>query len=647
MTSLNGNFTTYEPQKSDLLQKYLMKQNSSAVQNSAAISTPLYQNAAPAPLINTSPEQDSFENNKNNSKNAKIAAASLSGAMLLAGAALLGKTNAGKKLLKQASSLISSGYEKVLQKLREKIGSEKFDNAIRKFYNFRDDKLLKFQNASSVNLVNGKDVFSRNTADFVTGRKIDMSKLSGPKKTAAKIYQNTIGKVLSWFHLLDKHSTKLYESKSINGGIQGYIKSSAKYDDYSKTTLEELKKVLNANPEKKFKIGGSEKTGREILQNVESLFDITGKNVQELTSEANVKNRMLEFNNMLKGLDKNGNKTAQSLTEKTTDGFMEKIKGKKLRDLLTEPVAGKVIEQDKAKYTSNIKSKMDSITHTASTVIEDNTDNITGLRKLIGTQDIDAYAELDRTIRTLDKYKRAVFDGTLPPKTAREEICTRLDKLVEQVSKTNNPNSAKAIDTINGIKKAIMENVQGGSSEEILDIAKQVLEPDVYNKVVLPKYRTFQKTIQHAYHNETIDVLDKLRDINCGSAPTDFMTLIGSTALLGVYAAQAENNDERISLGLSTGLPLISTVSTNLGCAIKSISGGKAMAVSLGIGAVTKFICDKINAAFRKSKGLDENAKPSIVTIDDYIPYKNKFGEVFLVPAGGDLNEINTNKNTP
>ncbi len=172
-----------------------------------------------------------------------------------------------------------------------------------------------------------------------------------------------------------------------------------------------------------------------------------------------------------------------------------------------------------------------------------------------------------------------------------------------------------------------------------MDIAHEVLDAETYNKIVLPKYKNFQKSLQGAYHNEASDVLDKLRDINCGSAPTDFMTLIGSTALLGVYTAQAESNDERVSLGL--GVPLISTVGTNLLCAIKSISGGKSMAISLLAGFVTKKVCDGLNKVYRKARGLEENAKPSVVTIEDYIPYKNKFGELFMVPPGTDINTLN------
>ena len=258
----------------------------------------------------------------------------------------------------------------------------------------------------------------------------------------------------------------------------------------------------------------------------------------------------------------------------------------------------------------------------------------------MGTADIDTYAEIDKTIKLFDKYKKTIFDGTASSAKTQEEICGKLDDLISRILKSNNPNGQEAIKTLENVKKSLT-NIKGGSVEEIMDIAHEVLDAETYNKIVLPKYKNFQKSLQGAYHNEASDVLDKLRDINCGSAPTDFMTLIGSTALLGVYTAQAESNDERVSLGLTTGVPLISTVGTNLLCAIKSISGGKSMAISLLAGFVTKKVCDGLNKVYRKARGLEENAKPSVVTIEDYIPYKNNFGELFMVPPGTDINTLN------
>ncbi len=642
MTSLNSNFSGYEASKSDLLQKYLAQQNSYASFNSsqntqAAVQNPYQKPAAPVPVLENQPDNDEFKK-KETGKKARIAAVSLAGVMTIAAATLLGKTNAGRKLLKKTGSLASKGYEKTLQKLRDVVGGEKIDNAIRSFYDFRDNKLTKL-NAVPENLVNGKDVFSRNAADFVTGRKIDMSKLSGTKKKAAEIYKATVGRVLSWFHLLDKHSTKLYESESIKGGVQKYVKASSKYKEYSEATAQELKKVLSANPDKTFKVAGKEHTGSKLLKTVEQLFDDTGNKVADIASEASAKGRISNYNNMLKGLNKDGEKTAQSLTEKAADGFMDKIKGKKFKDLLTEPVAGNILQQNKANYTKDVKSVVDSITRTTGTVIEETAGDVASIKKILGTGDIDTYSEIDKTLRIFDKYKKGVFNGSASSSKAQKEICGKLDDLISRIAKSNNPNGAEAIKTLENVKKSIT-NIKGGTAEDIMGIAQEVLDSNTYNNVIMPKYQNFQKSLQGAYHNETTDVLDKLRDINCGSAPTDFMTVIGSTALFGLYTAQAENNDERVSLTLSTGLPLLSTVTTNLLCAIKSISGGKSMAVSLAAGAATKFVCDKLNKAFRKSKGLDENSKPSIVTIDDYIPYKNKFGEIFLVPAGADMSMI-------
>jgi len=675
--SLNGNYVNYEPPKSDLLQKYLMKQGSTVPKNNtqtqgASVQNPYNPPSAPAPALHTAPQQDIFavkkeaakENKKDTAKSAKVAAASLGGAMALVVITLFGKTNAGRQLAKKAGSIAASGYEKLLHKLRDTIGSDKVDNAARKFYEFRDNKLAKF-GAVPENIVNGKDVFSRNAADIVTGRRLDTSKMTGFKKTAAEAYKKTVGRILSWFHLLDRHSTRLYESESIKGGVKKYIKTSSKYGEYSATTLDELKKVLSANPDKKFKIGGREQTGSELLKHVESLFDEVGEKVtglaygtnpktglkgQQLIAQTAAGQRMSSYNNALKGLDESGKKVTESLTERTTAGFMEKIRGKKFSDLLTEPVAGTILKDDKTRYAEGVKSAVDSITRTTSTAVEETIGDIAGLKKLLGTSDLDTYTEIDKTLRFLDKYKhkrsifdgRFIFDGTASSAKAQQEICSRLDDLISHIQKTGNPNAAEAIKTINGVKQSL-SSIKGGKADEIMDIAREVLDSETYNRVVLPKYKTFHQNLQAAYHNEVSDVVDKLRDINCGSAPTDFMTLIGSTALLGVYTAQAENNDERVSLGLTTGIPLLTTVSTNLMCAIKSISGGKSLAVSLLAGAVTKKVCDGLNKAFRKSRGLDENAKPSVVTIDDYIPYKNKFGEIFMVPAGADINMLNEN----
>jgi len=59
-------------------------------------------------------------------------------------------------------------------------------------------------------------------------------------------------------------------------------------------------------------------------------------------------------------------------------------------------------------------------------------------------------------------------------------------------SKSNNPKGQEAIKTLEKVKKSLT-NIKGGSVEEIMDIAHEVLDAETYNKLVLPQYKNFQK----------------------------------------------------------------------------------------------------------------------------------------------------------
>ena len=173
-----------------------------------------------------------------------------------------------------------------------------------------------------------------------------------------------------------------------------------------------------------------------------------------------------------------------------------------------------------------------------------------------------------------------------------------------------------------------------GETEELMNALRQILEPETYVDIVKPGIKRFQNALNKACSLEMNDTIDKLRDVNCGSAPSDIGGMMLSTGLLGLYAAQADDTDERVGVALTTGLPILSTMGTCLFAAINQISGKKALLLGSAVGLASKTICDGLNKLYRKHRGLDENAKPSIVTIDDYInPYINKFEQTFFEPV--------------
>lgn len=92
----------------------------------------------------------------------------------------------------------------------------------------------------------------------------------------------------------------------------------------------------------------------------------------------------------------------------------------------------------------------------------------------------------------------------------------------------------------------------------------------------------------------------KLRDINAGSAATDFITDAVSLASLGVAVKLADNKEEKKSIATELGLPLVSA----LGCAfignLMAIAGAPCMIFGFAIGQVAKTIAKAVTKSSSK-----------------------------------------------
>lgn len=96
-------------------------------------------------------------------------------------------------------------------------------------------------------------------------------------------------------------------------------------------------------------------------------------------------------------------------------------------------------------------------------------------------------------------------------------------------------------------------------------------------------------------------LLPKMRDINCGSAPTDLLTVIISTLGLGAATITADNNEERKSILANLGIPLLATLGSTTYGTMKALAGPKSLVFGLiagqiasgGAKAVDKFVIQK------------------------------------------------------
>jgi hypothetical protein len=175
----------------------------------------------------------------------------------------------------------------------------------------------------------------------------------------------------------------------------------------------------------------------------------------------------------------------------------------------------------------------------------------------------------------------------------------------------------------------IIEGNKKGEFQEILTIYKQLC-PDKYQIVKKNTYKAVD-SLNKSIDIETNKLFDKLRDIAIGSVPGDALSVITSLGLVGTGLAKADNNDERVSVALRYGIPVVGAVATSVLCTVGLISGGTAIVLGLisgevihKIGAVTDNEIKKLKEKHLSLKDINEYIKNQTVQTAQNIKEANE-----------------------
>ena len=129
------------------------------------------------------------------------------------------------------------------------------------------------------------------------------------------------------------------------------------------------------------------------------------------------------------------------------------------------------------------------------------------------------------------------------------------------------------------------------SIEQVMSEYKKVLSENEYKKLE-STVSVLKKSLEKSIENETVNYIDKARDLKLGSAPTDVLSILGSVGAVGWYLGKSDNKDEKISASLKYGIPAVGAIATSLICTARLIAGTKSMA----IGLVSGWLMSKIGA---------------------------------------------------
>ena len=141
----------------------------------------------------------------------------------------------------------------------------------------------------------------------------------------------------------------------------------------------------------------------------------------------------------------------------------------------------------------------------------------------------------------------------------------------------------------------LLDDDKTGALQEMMFIYNAVAPYELAKSkadiVVKKAVSSFDKSLK----TETVEFFDKVRDLRLGSAPTDVLSILASAGMIGYGLCEAEDKDERTSVMLSAGIPIIGTIGTTVICTTKLISGMVSLALGGAVGVVFKFIGDKLD----------------------------------------------------
>ena len=308
------------------------------------------------------------------------------------------------------------------------------------------------------------------------------------------------------------------------------------------------------------------------------------------------------------------NRATDGLFDYFWNASLSDIKNFRSKDMWQSYIAETYMLPAKNKLAADTSALRRVISHNISDSYKASSGFVDELQKLVNPTDL-ATNEILNSIRgSLTKYKKlsGANEATERAKLCKE-ISQNLKKFTESfrivaAEQKYDDNALKSVVEFSSkIEKAISNNSKG-ELEEILTGYKSLLPRDKYLKLKA-EIADVVKSLDKSIDIETVQYVDKARDLKLGAAPTDILSILTTVGAVGYYVSKSDNKDERISASLKYGIPAVGAIATSLFCTAKLISGGKAMFLGLASGWVINKIGVFVDD-LRKKYALDVSFRP-------------------------------------
>lgn len=371
---------------------------------------------------------------------------------------------------------------------------------------------------------------------------------------------------------MHQYCTKFFDKISHNSVIKSYQQTEKTFEKMFDTFDKLDEYILKNDPDEIFEFNGKKYTKKELVKIAKDYRDRAKLTVETFTSKYAQNNRYEYI--------KEVNSTLYSkFWDIAFKDFCTKEDKFKRKEMWQTFIAAEQIKGDKTLMAENVAIVRNAISYTDKDKADQIHKYIKSLEKIINFSDTEGI----NIIKKLEWFLKAPENL----KNNREIFLKELEKLNKYKFKNNNL-SKELVQKQEEYKNSCINIVKDLAQEEATGEIQDMMA--VYHKIApfeLAKFgadkavRNAVKSFDKSVRLEIVEYFDKVRDLELGSAPTDVLTILISLALIMKSLQYAKNDDEKINVMCTEGIPLVGGAGASVISATKLVSGSKSILLGL------------------------------------------------------------------
>lgn len=322
-------------------------------------------------------------------------------------------------------------------------------------------------------------------------------------------------------------------------------------------------------------------------------------------NETSNRKRLAEIKNEFDGYDR-------KRSRKVDDNLMNRVWSETYHDLkkfmketaYTSFISEKLALDTKIRNTQKINDIKLIISNSLTNMCEDCFDLLIHIDAFIEPGDKAARDIIKRIANKLKKYKvvikttngdghEVLQDGTIKANLVQLKSVFKRSKYKTSTVEGVSDEIDKLINRIDHHKR--------GELNEILCIYKKYLPIEEFMQVLKKTYKTAD-VLEKSVDLETDKMFDKVRDLKIGSAPKDVLALSIPLGMVGYGLSKADTTDEKVSVTIKYGIPIIGAIVITMYCTIGLVAAGPSLLIGLLSGLAINQVGDGVDNIIKRQR---------------------------------------------